>query len=70
MKQMLLMTVGAGLAAASMVLLQMVRFREGQVSTRPEWLDISLAVLVTSGLSIGFVCLLAGTVSWFTGVPM
>ena len=68
-KQMLLMAVGAGMATASMVLLQLVRFREGQVSTRPERLDISLAILVTSGLSIGFVCLVAGAASWFTGVP-
>lgn len=46
---MLLMAGGTGLVAASFVLLQMVRFREGQVSSRPEWLDISLAILVTSG---------------------
>ncbi len=67
---MLLMAGGTGLVAASFVLLQMVRFREGQVSSRPEWLDISLAILVTSGLSIGVVCLLAGATSWFTGVSL
>jgi hypothetical protein len=57
---MLLLVGGAGLMAASIVLLQLVRFREGQVSTRPEWLDITYAVLVTTGLSLGLVCALAG----------
>jgi hypothetical protein len=59
-KQMFLLAGGAGLMAASIVLLQLVRFREGRVGARSEWLEITYAILVTTGLSLGFVCLLAG----------
>ncbi|HXF54308.1 MAG TPA: hypothetical protein VNK52_09315 [Hyphomicrobiaceae bacterium] len=45
---------------ASLAILQIVRFREGQVNTRPEWLDITYAVLVTTGLALGLACLGAG----------
>lgn len=62
---MLMMAGGAGMMVASLVLLNLVRFREGQVSTRPEWLDIALAIAVTTGISMGFMCLLAGAAAWF-----
>jgi len=52
--------------AASLALLQIVRFREGQVNLRPEWLDITYAVLVTTGLALGFACLGAGLVGALT----
>jgi hypothetical protein len=53
----------------SVVLLKLLSVREGQVSTRSELFETGLAILVTSGMSVGLVSTVAGAAAWFTGVP-
>jgi hypothetical protein len=66
---MFMMLSGPFMMIGSVVLLKLVSFPEGQASTRPEWIDTSLAILVTTGVSVGLVSTVAGATALLTGVP-
>ena len=57
---MLWLLSGTAALAASVALLLVFRAREGQVGKRPEWFDISLAILFTTGMGIGVMSCVAG----------
>jgi hypothetical protein len=50
---MLWLLSGIAALTAAVALLLVFRAREGQVVKRPEWFDISLAILFTTGMGIG-----------------
>ena len=66
---MLMLLFGPLMMVGSVVLLKLVSLREGQVSTRSELLETALAILVTSGISVGLVSTVAGAAAWLTGMP-
>ena len=46
--------------------LQLFRPRAGQTVKRPEWVDIAIAIAVTSGLTFGVMLITVGVASQFT----
>jgi hypothetical protein len=52
--------VGLALLAASFALLYLIRVPDGQKSARPEWFDVFLALLISSGITSGFFLVLSG----------
>ena len=55
---------GVGLLLASLALLRQFRPREGQRVERAEWIDITVAISVTSGLTFGVLLIVVGLASW------
>jgi hypothetical protein len=56
---------GVGLLVAALALLRQFRPRDGQVVNRSEWIDITVAISVTSGLTFGVMLIVVGISGWF-----
>ena len=52
--------VGFGMLVAALALLRNFRPRPGQVASRPEWIDVSVSILITASLAVGLMMTIAG----------
>ena len=55
---------GLGLLAAAIALLRSFRGRADQPVSRPEWIDIFLALVITAGAAMGVMLVVLGTASY------
>jgi hypothetical protein len=62
---MLWLLTGIVALGSSITLLMAFRAREGQVVKRPEWFDTFLAIVLTTGIGMGIMSLVAGVVQLF-----
>jgi hypothetical protein len=53
---------GVAAIAVSLLLLWAFRPRQGRAVVRSEWFEVSLAILITTGISIGAMAVVAGLV--------
>lgn len=62
----MLALVGLGTLVACLLLLRAFCPRPGQVVSRSEWIDVSVAIVVTAGIAVGVTLTIVGVGTWFS----
>jgi hypothetical protein len=57
---------GVGIVVAALALLYQFRPSDGQAPKRPEWIDVTIVIAVTSGITFGVMLIVVGLAGWFS----